>query len=340
LKRLSHKINKAGNINDLNLIEEELPPPNENEVQISIRSIGLNFADIFALTGLYSATPKGSFIPGLEYSGEIIQIGNNVKDYQLGDRVMGVTRFGAYTTIINSNPLLLNKIPNSWTWDEGAAFITQALTAYYALIELGNLKKGNIVLIHSAAGGVGIYANRIAKAMGAITIGSVGSEKKYDLLKTEGYDYWICRTSNFFNDMKEILNGRSLNLVLECIGGQIFIDSYNLLGSSGRLVTYGSANFTPKSNHPDWIQVAWNYLTRPKIDPLQMTTENKSVMGFNLIWMWDHLEKLKIMVDEILGLNLPPQIVGKTFPFNDAKKALEYFKEGSSIGKIILTVED
>ena len=143
-----------------------------------MKAIGLNFADLFAIQGLYSATPKESFIPGLEYSGIIIKKGNDVNDFQVGDKIMGAIRFGAYTTHLNIDQRYILKLPEGWTFEEGASFIVQSLTAYYSLVELGNIKPNYTVLIHSAAGGVGIYANRIAKKFNAFTIGTIGSESK------------------------------------------------------------------------------------------------------------------------------------------------------------------
>lgn len=339
MQRRAYRIQKAGNIDDLKLITEELPEPGEEEVTVRISAVGLNFADVFALTGLYSATPKGSFVPGLEYSGTIIKIGENVPQFSVGDKIMGVTRFGAYTDFLNINYKYVSRLPNNWSFEEGASFITQALTAYYALHPLGALKKNQTVLIHSAGGGVGILANRIAKLSNAYTIGTIGDSSKIPLLQKEGYDAWIVRSESFYDDLKKALGQRELNLVLECIGGKIFEDSYRALSSGGRIVTYGSANFTPNSYSPNWPSVIWNYLFRPRLDPLAMTTENKSVMAFNLIWMWDKIEELTQILKELFSLELSPQLVGREYPFEKALDALAYFQSGKSVGKIVLTLE-
>ena len=186
MKRKSYRIKKAGSLGNLKLVEEDFPKPTSYEVTIEVKAIGLNFADLFAIQGLYSATPKGSFVPGLEYSGVIINKGTDVTDFELNDKVMGVIGFGAYTTFLNIDHQYVQKLPDEWTFEEGAAFTVQSLTAYYALIELGNIKTNDTVLVHSAAGGVGIYANRIAKKFSAYTIGSVGSNMKVGFLKEEG----------------------------------------------------------------------------------------------------------------------------------------------------------
>lgn len=203
MKRKSYRITKVGSLKNLRLAEEEIDSPEDNEVCIEVKAIGLNFADVFTIFGLYKAAPKRDFIPGLEFSGIVIDRGKGVTDLDVSDRIMGSVRFGSYTTHLNIDSTYVMKMPDNWSFEEGASFIVQALTAYYALVRLGNLAKTQvfasqqIVLIHSAAGGVGIYANRIAKKFSAYTIGTIGSPSKIDLLRSEGYDEVIVRNSNF-----------------------------------------------------------------------------------------------------------------------------------------------
>lgn len=335
-KRFAYRIPRAGNIQNLKLVEEEIPDPKDDEIQIDVRAIGFNFADIFALTGLYSATPKGSFIPGLELSGEISKLGKNVKHFKEGDSVMGVTKFGAYTNKINLQTDYVVHSPKGWSFEEGASFVVQALTAYYALVPLGNLQKGNTVLVHSAAGGVGIYANRIAKLWNAYTIGTIGNSSKIDTLKKEGYDDVIVRDNKFYEKLIKSLNNRELHIVLECIGGSIFWDSYKAMRPGGRIVCYGAAEFTPTGKSPDFLKLGWQYFFRPRIDPLEMMTENKSVMAFNLIWLYERSSELKPILDDLMKLEIPPPLIGKIFPFENAHSALEYFQSGNSVGKVVL----
>lgn len=331
-----YEVSKTGRLDGLRCKEDELALVGTDEVQVKVRGIGLNFADIFAIYGLYSATPPTPFIPGLEFSGEVISIGSSVKNFQIGDRVMGVSRFGGYATHLNQKESYLFPLPKNWSFAEGAAFAVQGLTAYYALVPLGNCKPGDLILIHSAAGGVGILANRIAKKLGAVTIGSIGSKNKISTLKEEGYDEIIVRDRHFKDNLKQLIGDRSLNLVLECIGGSIFKDSYELLAPTGRLVSYGSANFTPSSNRLNIINAGWKYIRRPMIDPLKMVSDNKSVMGFNLIWLWDQNEMLRNYMDELMNLSLSPQRVGNIFSWKDLRRGLQEFQSGNTIGKVVI----
>ncbi|MDZ4724569.1 MAG: zinc-binding dehydrogenase [Leptospira sp.] len=338
MQREVYRVIKPGSIQDLSKRIEELPPPNDDEITVQVRAIGLNFADIFAIYGLYSATPKESFVPGLEYAGVIIAKGKNVKKFKEGDSIYGTTRFGAYATHLNINQNYIYSLPKDWSFAQGASYSVQALTAYYALVPLGNIQKSQTILIHSGAGGVGLYANQIAKKWNAYTIALIGSESKIQMIKNVGYDDYILRSSHFKNDLMKKLSGKRLDLVLECMGGHYFQDSYDLLSPMGRLITYGSAVFTPQSSYRNWIKIAYQYLIRPKIDPLKMISDNKSVMGFNLIWLWNEINELKKHFDALQSLNLRPQVIGESFSFENMKDALEKFKKGNTIGKIIINV--
>jgi NADPH:quinone reductase-like Zn-dependent oxidoreductase len=321
------------------LITENLPGPERDEVTIQVKAIGLNFADIFAIQGLYSATPKGSFVPGLEYSGIILKKGNNVSEFDIGDKVMGSIRFGAYTDHLNINKNYILNIPSGWSFEDGAAFIVQSLTAYYSLVELGNIKNNSTVLIHSAAGGVGIYANRIAKNFNAYTIGTVGSGKKIESLKKEGYDDVIIRGNDFAEKLKNSLLYRKLDIVLECIGGKIFSESFKQMSAGGRIIVYGAAQYSTGGAHPNYLEVLSKYLTRPKVDPLSLSDKNKSVMGFNLIYLWDKVDMMKKYLNNILEMNLTKPIIGTVFDFKELLSAVRKFQSGQTVGKVIVKVD-
>lgn len=334
----AYEIPKAGNINHLQVVERGLAPPKAAEVQVKVKSIGLNFADIFAILGLYGATPKGSFIPGLEYAGEVIVTGEDVKDFKVGDRVMGVTRFGGYTSHINIEADYVTPIPEDWSFTEGAGFLVQALTAYYGLFRLGDLKKGDTVLIHSAAGGVGLQANRMAQKVGAYTIGTVGSKRKVSVLEKEGYQDFLVRDRNFSRKLMEKLEGRELNLIMECIGGKIMKAGYDLLAPQGRLVNYGSARYGDTSNSPNWLRLVYLYLTRPKIDPQKMIETNKGILGFNLIWLYHKKELMREVVEELIAFDLPAPFIGHEFDFKDLPKAIKLFQSGKTTGKVVVNL--
>ena len=329
---------KAGSINNLKLCEENLPDPSFNQVQIKVEAIGLNFADIFAMYGLYSATPEGSFVPGLEFAGTVSKIGGDVTDFSVGDKIMGVTKFGAYASHLNIEKEYITALPDEWNFGEGAALLVQMLTAYWALIELANIKKNDTVLIHSAAGGVGIWANRIAKCFDAYTIGTIGTTSKAELLKNEGYDDFIVRSENFKSDLKRKLGDRELNIVLESIGGKIFVDSYSTMAKTGRMVVYGSARYAQKGARPNYLKLIWQFLKRPKLDPQKMIEQNKAVLGFNLIHLYDKKEKFREILEDVKRYEIGKPVIGHSFEFKDIKKAIRLFQTGKTTGKVVVYI--
>ena len=335
IKRQAYAL-KAGNMSNLKLVTEELPDPGSSEVTVEVKAIGLNFADIFAMFGLYSATPKGVFVPGLEFSGIIAKVGESVTTVKPGDRVMGVTRFGGYTTHLNIGQEYVIPLPQDWSFEEGAGYLVQVLTAYYGLIFLGRLEEGETVLIHSAAGGVGILANRIAKKKNAYTIGSVGGAQKIDFCKKEGYDKVIVRSDQFSRDLKESLGDRELNVIMECIGGEIFKIGFKQMAPQGRMVIYGAAQYASPGKRPNYLKVLYKYLTRPKIDAQELAEINKMVSGFNLIYLYEKAELMHQLLQEIKELDIAKPHIGHTFSFDQLKEAIQLFQTGKTIGKVVV----
>jgi len=338
MERLAYQINKAGSLNNLKLNKENLRDPSENEVTVEVKAIGLNFADVFCIQGLYKAAPKENLIPGLEFSGVVINKGSKVNEFAIGDRVIGVTKFGAFVSHINLSKDYLIKLPDDWSFEEGASFVVQALTAYYALKELGNVQSNQIVLIHSVAGGVGIYANRIAKKFNCTTIGTVGNAKKIPMLKDEQIDYILVRDENFLSNIKQILGDNKLDLILEALLGKLFKPTFRLLKPIGRVVVYGASYFATHSNFPNYFQLAYRFFTRPKIDVLKLIEQNKSVLAFNLIWLYEQKDYMRKLLDELISLNLKKPVVSETYKFEEMLIALKKFQMGKTTGKVVIKV--
>ncbi|MEJ2617356.1 MAG: zinc-binding dehydrogenase [Ignavibacteriaceae bacterium] len=338
MTRQVYFLKRAGSINNMKLLEQDLPEPARDEVTVEIKSIGLNFADIFSILGLYKAAPKFNLIPGLEFSGIVIKKGENVKEFSIGDRVYGATKFGGYVSHINIDQSYLLKLPNDWTFEEGASFIVQSLTAYYALVVLGEVNQNKTVLIHSAAGGVGLNANRIAKKFSAFTIGTIGNKSKIELLKSEGYDRIIVRDKNLKRNIQEALGSRPLDIVLEAVGSKVFKISFNLLTHTGRIIVYGAGAYSTGNSSNNLFKLAYKFFTRPKVDPLRMIEQNRAVMAFNLIWIYERGEYLRKLLDEVIKLNLPKPIINHTFSFDALPDAVRALKSGKTTGKVVVKV--
>ncbi len=331
-------LKRAGSINNMKLIEQDLPEPAGNEVTVEVKCIGLNFADIFSILGLYKAAPKFNLIPGLEFSGIVIKKGENVNEFSIGDRVYGATKFGGYVSHLNLDQSYLLKLPDDWTFEEGASFIVQSLTAYYALVVLGEINQNKTVLIHSAAGGVGLNANRIAKKFSAFTIGTIGNKSKIELLKSEGYDRIIVRDKNLKRNIQEALGDRQLNIVLEAVGSKVFKTSFDLLTHTGRIIVYGAGAYSTGKSASNVFKFAYKFFTRPKVDPLRMIEQNRAVMAFNLIWIYERGEYLRKLLNEVISLNLSKPIINHVYSFENLPDAVRALKSGKTTGKVVVKV--
>lgn len=345
------RIDRAGSLDRLTRRTEDIAAPAAGEARVAVKAIGLNFADIFACLGLYSATPKGSFIPGLEFAGIVDAVGpaaceaDERSARRPGDAVVGLTRFGGYATAVNVALPFLRPIRPGWDFSQAAALPAQALTAWYGLVKLGAVDRGDVVLLQSAAGGVGLNALAMLAASGARTIAIVGSESKRRwLVEHRGLTpvQVIVRDSRTFGaDLDRALGAsgaKGFDLVFDAVAGPYFQPAYDRLQPEGRLVVYGAADFMSQGARANYLHLALRYLRRPRIDPLRMVSDNRSVMGFNLIWLWDRVEKLVEGYEALDTLITEPPLVGRRFVFAEAHAAMRHLQSGESIGKVVLDV--
>jgi len=343
------RIDRAGSLDRLSRRTEDLPDPMPGEARVAVQAVGLNFADLAACLGLYSATPKASFIPGLEFAGVIEALGparaqdSNTRGFRPGDRVAGVTRFGGYATALNVGCDYLWPIRDGWSFPEAAAFPVQGLTAWYGLISKGAVRHGDVVLVQSAAGGVGLLALSLLSAVGARVIAVVGNDsKKQWLIEHRGLapDQILVRDRRTFAaDLDRALTAigaDGFDLVFDAVVGPFFQPAYDRLRPEGRIVVYGAADLMPSGTRVNYLRLAGRYLRRPRVDPLRLISENRSVIGFNLIWLWDRVEDLVAGRAALDQLITAPPFVGRTFGFAEAPAAMQYLQSGRSLGKVIL----
>ncbi len=327
---------RPGSLKSLHLQEDTLPPPQDDEVQIAIRAIGLNFADIFSIWGLYKAAPKEPFTPGLEYAGVVMAVGPEATRIRPGDRVMGITRFGAFTTGLNISEKYVVPIPEGWNCSTAAAYMVQTITAYYGLFHLGALQRGQNVLLHSVAGGVGLQALKIAKAQDCFVIGTVGNASKVAIARANGCDCVLVRGPKFEHELRQALGDRPLQLVFDTIGGRYFTIPWKMLAPMGRMIVAGSSRYASVGNRPNLFRLLWHFLTRPKVDPQALPEQNRSLMGFNLIYLYEHIEMLPPILAHLEQMHLTPPHVGHTFDFEQMREAILLFQSGQTVGKVVV----
>jgi alcohol dehydrogenase len=343
------RIGRAGAIDRLREERERLGELAPGAARIRVEAIGLNFADVFALLGLYSATPRGPFVPGLECAGVVESVGpprpGDPPAPRAGDRVVALTRFGAYATRLDADVRFVAPLPAGLSAAEGAALPVAALTAWYGLVRLGGLAPSHLVLVHSAAGGVGLQALAIAETVGARVLATVGSaEKRAFLVRARGVppERIVVRDARRFGPELDAAlraaGAEGLDLVLDAILGPFFRPAFERLRPEGRHVVFGAADLMTHGNRPAWPRLAARFLRRPRVDPLAMIARNRALLAFNLIWLWSEADRVRPALAEALRLVRRPPHVGARLPFARAPDALRLLQRGGTIGKVVLEV--
>src|SRR2546423_2416435 len=225
----------------LQLEERRDPPVGPGEVRIAVKAAGINFADTLARLGLYPDAPKVPCVVGYEAAGEIESVGERVDSHKVGDRVVAGTRFNGQAELVTVPAEQAFPLPKKLSFEEGAAFPVNYATSYAALVIMGGLKPGERVLIHAAAGGVGISATQIARGIGAEIFGTA-SASKHDAIRAQGVDHAIdYRSSDFAQEVRRITGGEGVDVIVDALGPASFRKDYRLLRDGGRLIMYGAS---------------------------------------------------------------------------------------------------
>jgi synaptic vesicle membrane protein VAT-1 len=332
-------IPKAGPPEVLEVREGPDPTPRDGEVVVRVRASGVNFADVSARLGFYPDAPPLPCVVGYEVAGVVDRTGSAVEGIAVGDRVVALTRFGGYAEAIAVPAAQVFPLPDGVSFEQGATIPVNYLTAVLMLRHFGNVKSGETVLVHAAAGGVGMAAIQLCRIAGAAVIGTA-SASKHAALKEAGVAHAIdYRTEDFEQAVKRLTNGRGVDIALDATGA--FRKSYRCLAPLGRLVCFGlssaSSGLTPSR---------WSALTAiaslPFFHPIQLMNANKAVIGVNLGHLWEHIDMLRremlgLIADVAAGRLVP--VIAKTFPLTDAAGAHRYLQERQNIGKVLLTVD-
>lgn len=260
------RFERTGGPEVLQWVEVEVPPPAAGEVRIRHQAVGLNFIDTYHRSGLYPL-PLPSGI-GQEAAGVIEAVGEGVTEFASGDRVAYVGgALGAYSEIRNVVASSLVKLPDALSFEQGAAMMMQGLTAQYLLRRTYRVQPGDTILIHAAAGGVGLIVCQWAKALGATVIGTVSSEAKAELARANGCDHAIVTPVDSVSArVREITGGEGVPVVYDSIGKDTFMDSLACLRPLGTMVTFGNASGPVPPFDPGLLaRMGSLFLTRPTL---------------------------------------------------------------------------
>jgi NADPH:quinone reductase-like Zn-dependent oxidoreductase len=309
------------------------PPPGPGQVRVAVRAAGVNFADHLARVGLYPAAPKPPVVVGYEVAGTIEAVGDGVDAGRIGERVAAGTRFGGYAEIVNVGAADAIALPATLSFEQGAAIPVNYATAWAALHGYGSLRAGERVLVHAAAGGVGIAAVQLAKAAGAEVHGTA-SPGKHARLADLGVDRAIdYRRDGWWKGLG------AYDIVLDAIGGTSLRRSYALLRPGGRLVAYGISSLQQgekrslRTAAPQMLSMLRGFNLIKQLD------ESKSVIGLNMLALWDDRRTLEPWVRPLssaLADGTVSPVVHAAVPFAEAPQAHRILAARENVGKVVL----
>ncbi len=340
-------IHSAGGYEKLKVEKFEVPAIGPNDVLVEVRAAGINFADTSIRLGLYASAKElvgWPITPGFEVAGVVTAKGNEVVDFEIGDRVMGLTLFGGYASHVVVPSKQLFRLPDALSFEQGAAIPAVFLTAWFALYELAHPRAGTTALVHSAAGGVGSSLVQVLKLRGVYVIGVVGSSHKVESVRALGADHVIDKSTQNLWAEAERLSPGGFDLVLDANGVETLKQSYDHLRPAGKLVVYGFHSMMSKgggSGGANWFKLISGFLRTPRFSPLDMTNSSKSVLAFNLSYLYDRFDMLQEGMQDIsawlaAGKIVPPAVT--SYPIERAGDAHRDIESGKTIGKLVLTM--
>jgi NADPH:quinone reductase-like Zn-dependent oxidoreductase len=336
-------IKKYGGHDKLLLEEHPIPLPKKNHILIKTKAIGVNYADICVRWGIYESAKKLvglPITPGFEFSGEVFHVGPEVDHFKKGDKVFGPTFFGAYSEFVLVPDTQLFHIPEGVSFEQAAGFPTIFLTAYHALFQNIIVREKMKILIHSAAGGVGSALTQLGKIKGCQVTGVVGRPQKVDVAKNLGADHVIDKSKGRLWSEAKKISPEGFDVVFDANGFSTLKKSYHHLKPTGKLVSYGFHSMLPKKGGKlNYFKLLLNYLKTPSFNPIQMSSSNKSIVTFNLSFLFHRNDLLQEAMRDLIPwvkskkILFPPLT---SFSLNNVSLAHKSIESGNSIGKIIL----
>ncbi|MDG2072528.1 MAG: NADPH:quinone oxidoreductase family protein [Pseudomonadales bacterium] len=304
------------------------PVPGPGQVKIEVHSSGMNFPDTLMIAGKYQAKPPFPFAPGMESAGLVVALGEGVQGLNVGDRVMAHLSWGGCAEFAIAEAHKTLRIPDSMSFDEAAGFMVTYGTTYHALVDRALIQAGEVLLVHGAAGGVGLNAVELGKLLGAMVIATVGSDEKIDIVKQYGADHVINYIKQDFREVvKELTGGEGADVIYDPVGGDVCDQSMRCINWNGRLLIIGFAGGRIQDIKANMlllkgcsaVGVMWGGFAGRSV------AENHA--NFAKMFEWYEAGKIK------------PHI-GDRFPLAETREALEFILSRKSTGKVIVTIKE
>ena len=336
-------IHKPGSYDRLVIEEHPDPTPGPDEILIAVEAIGVNYADCITRMGLYASAKHYvgyPITPGFEVAGTVLATGEQITDLVPGTPVMAVTRFNGYATRLLARRHQVFRRPESLSPDQAAGFPAVSLTAWFALFELAHPRDHETILVHSAAGGVGGMLVQLGRIANCRVIGVVGSAHKVEAVQALGADAVIDKSSQDLWQEAEHLAPGGYDVILDANGVSTLGQSYRHLAPIGRLVVYGFHSMLPRhGGRPGKLRLAWNYWRTPRFSPFSLTTRNRSVLGFNLSFLFDKQELMQTGLRQLIQWLEEAKLASPrvtVYPFEQVADAHRALESGQTVGKLVL----
>ena len=321
------------------LEERRLAP---QDVRIRVEAAGVNFADLMGRVGLYPDAPPLPYAPGYEVSGVVEEAGAKADPaLRPGTRVLAATRFWGYAERVRMPSYAVCPIPDSMTFPSAAALPVNYLTAYLALLHVGNARKGERVLVHGGAGGVGLAVVDLARPLGVELYATAGSDEKCRELESRGVVKAVnYRTTDYEVALREATRNRGFHLILDPLGPESFEKGLRLLSPLGRMICYGFSSLVTGRKRNLWHAVT-SVLGKQKVNPITLMNKNVGVFGLNLAHLFEERELLRDGLAELVGRAGRGEIsptIATTFPLTAAGAcdAHSFLHDRKNVGKVVL----
>lgn len=314
------------------------PTPATGQVCIRVQRAGLNFADVSARVGLYPDAPPLPMVMGYEVAGTVHSVGPEVTGVEVGMPVMAMPHFGGQATHAVAAAAYTLPIPPGMSMDQAAALPVNWLTAQHMLFRVANLRPGMSLLVHMAAGGVGLAAIALARVVGGVTLFGTASAAKHAILREAGVHHPIdYRTQDYVAEVKKLTHGRGVDLILDAMGGPEWERNDSLLAPAGHLVCFGWANAT-SGERRNLLHVAGGLLTMKRWNALKLMSDNHTVSGVNVGHLWNEATLMRASLDAVMARWREGKVhshIDAVFPLAEGAAAHRRMHQRKNVGKIL-----